>query len=72
MLIRFSNLLEKYQIRAHGIIHVGAHHLEERYDYHKGGIKKIFWVEGNPNLAVRILGIINSCPNPECKEYFVS
>jgi FkbM family methyltransferase len=72
MIIPFSKLLEKYQIRSTGIIHVGAHRLEERNDYFKEGINKILWVEGNPNLTDQILSIIKSRPNPLCQEYLAS
>lgn len=47
MLFRFSELLFlNKDIR--GIIHIGAHELEELPEYLKGKIDKIIWVEANP------------------------
>ena len=37
-----------FQIPIKGIIHVGAHELEELEDYLKRGIDKIIWIEANP------------------------
>ena len=37
-----------FQIPIKGIIHVGAHELEEMKDYLKRGIDKIIWIEANP------------------------
>ena len=36
-----------------GILHIGAHHCEERYDYNMNGITddKIIWIEGNNDLV---------------------
>ena len=46
MLIPFKNLLINKKIK--GIIHIGAHELEEMKDYLKKGINRIIWVEANP------------------------
>ena len=37
-----------FQIPIKGIIHVGAHELEEMKDYLTRGIDKIIWIEANP------------------------
>lgn len=53
MLIKFSHLLEKYEFTPIGILHIGAHEMEERKDYISHGIKNICWVEGNAELVER-------------------
>ncbi len=47
MLIPFSSLIF-YPKKIKGIIHIGAHELEEMNDYLNRGVKKIIWVEANP------------------------
>jgi FkbM family methyltransferase len=53
MLIPFKNITKKYNMKIHGILHIGAHNLEELDTYNKHGIKnnKIIWVEAIPKLA---------------------
>ena len=51
MLIEFSHLCQKYQFTPKGIIHIGAHDLEEMSQYLYRGVSKIVWVEGNPDLV---------------------
>lgn len=41
MLIKFSNIIEKYNLNIKGIIHIGGHHGEELRDYVSAGIKDI-------------------------------
>lgn len=48
MLIPIDRLVKKYQLNIRGILHVGAHELEELDTYHAIGVKNIVWVEGNP------------------------
>jgi len=33
-----------------GVLHIGAHRGEEAEDYQKNGVKRVVWVEGNPDL----------------------
>jgi FkbM family methyltransferase len=53
MLIEFSHLCQKYKFIPKGIIHIGAHNLEEMGQYLSRGVSKIVWVEGNPDLVSR-------------------
>jgi len=53
MLIEFSYLCQKYQFIPKGIIHIGAHDLEEMGQYLSRGVYKTVWVEGNPDLVAR-------------------
>ncbi len=47
MLINFNDLLF-LSSKVKGIIHIGAHNLEELPEYLKGKVKKIIWIEANP------------------------
>ena len=47
MLINFNELLFLSN-KVNGIIHIGAHKLEELPDYLKGNVRRVIWVEANP------------------------
>jgi FkbM family methyltransferase len=48
--IDFKYLCDKYNIKPNGIIHVGAHLMEERENYLSMGINNIIWIEANPEI----------------------
>jgi FkbM family methyltransferase len=50
MLIRFSELNFKHG-KPKGIIHIGAHLMEERVDYLLAGIHDIIWIEANDKIC---------------------
>lgn len=50
MLFDLSEILCKYNIS--NVIHLGAHKCEELPIYKKNNIKKIIWVDANPNIKV--------------------
>lgn len=41
-----------------GVIHVGAHHGEEKKWYNTNNIKNILWIEGNPNLFTNLKKVV--------------
>jgi len=48
MLIKFSDLYDKYNLKISGLLHVGAHLCEEIIEYEKYLPRhKILWIEGN-------------------------
>ena len=51
MLIPFNTIYKKYDLKIRGILHLGAHLLEEKADYDAKNISKVVWVEGNPIIA---------------------
>ncbi len=53
MLIKFNDIVSKYG-KPSGIIHIGAHLMEERNDYISNGVNKIIWIEANPNIYSKI------------------
>ena len=53
MLIKFNDILNKYG-KPRGIIHIGAHLMEERNDYLSNGLKNTIWVEANPKVYDKI------------------
>jgi FkbM family methyltransferase len=53
MLIKFNDIVNKYG-RPKGVIHIGAHLMEERNDYISNGLYNTIWVEANPELFSKI------------------
>lgn len=53
MLIDFSYLCKKYQFNPNGVLHIGAHDLEEMDKYLSEGVFKIIWIEGNSDLVLK-------------------
>jgi FkbM family methyltransferase len=50
MLIPLHYLIQKYNVKMKGVLHVGAHECEEIHDYeHYIARNKILWVEGLPD-----------------------
>ena len=57
MFLKISELIEKYNIKCHGVLHIGAHLCEEINRYHKHlklNNSQIIWVEANPDLVKKI------------------
>lgn len=62
MLITYKELIQKYNIKVSGILHVGSHECEELNDYLNGvESNNIYWVEGQESLVdkMRQKGIPN-------------
>jgi FkbM family methyltransferase len=51
MLIPLHQLIQQFNLKITGILHIGAHECEELIDYNKEGIstEKTYWVEAMPN-----------------------
>lgn len=56
MYINFSEIVKKWGA-PNGIIHIGAHLLEEREEYLKHNLVNTIWVEANPNIYQQILNL---------------
>lgn len=63
MLIKFKDIVSKYG-KPKGIIHIGAHLMEERNDYLLYDLKNTIWIEANPSVYESI-SKINKPPNCE-------
>jgi FkbM family methyltransferase len=71
MLLKFSEIIEKYG-KPLGIIHIGAHLMEERDDYLSYGLDNTIWVEANPNIYVDIKHINDIDSDEKCFNYAIS
>jgi FkbM family methyltransferase len=52
-----------------GIIHIGAHEAEELDHYVSHGIRRVLWVEANPNLYPQLRHKLASYPEMELGEF---
>jgi FkbM family methyltransferase len=59
MLINLELLYKKYNLDIKGVVHIGAHELEEKEVYDKLNIKNVIWFEANPNLVAKFLNTGN-------------
>jgi FkbM family methyltransferase len=64
MLIPFNKcvaILNEYDIKVKGVLHIGAHECEELNDYNREGVNDIIWIEANSALVEKNkqLGINN-------------
>lgn len=50
MFIPLNTLVTKYNLNIKGILHVGAHHAEERESYNECNINNVIWIDGNEEL----------------------
>lgn len=58
-----SGLFDRYNIRPKGVLHIGANVGEEAPIYEQLGIKKQIWIEGNPEIFLKLKA--NIAHNPE-------
>ena len=63
MLINFSQLLEKYDIKPKGVIHIGASTGQEFHEYQKNNIKHQLWIEAIPSVFEELKKTIESNPD---------
>ena len=71
MLIKFSEIVNKYGTPK-GIIHIGAHLMEERSDYLSFGLNNTIWIEANPVVFSKIEFINNQESNEMAFNYAIS
>jgi FkbM family methyltransferase len=50
VLIPLDYIIDTYNLKITGVLHCGAHTGEEAEAYHRAGINRVLWVEGNPEL----------------------
>ncbi len=62
MLIDFRTLFPKYNIKPRGVLHIGANIGEEAPVYDELGIKKVIWIEGNPEIFLKLKSYIARYP----------
>lgn len=71
MLIPFDNLFKKHELIFSGVLHIGANVGEERFMYDKLGIKKQIWIEGNPDIFIKLKENISYNPESVALNYII-
>lgn len=71
MLIDFKNLFPRYGIAPKGVLHIGANVGEEAPTYERLGIKKQIWIEGNPEIFLKLKANINHNPQAVALNYVI-
>jgi len=71
MLIDFRTLFPKYAIYPKGVLHIGANIGEEAPVYDQLGIKKQIWIEGNPEIFLKLKQNINYNPQAVALNYVI-
>lgn len=66
MLISFDYLFKKYDIRPFGVVHCGGHFGEEAPEYYKHGVKRVIWVEADPESFLRLKRNTQMYPGTTC------
>lgn len=63
MLIPYKGILEKYNIRPTGCLHIGAHWAQEAKDYYDNGCERSIWVEANPECIYKTISVLAPYPD---------
>jgi FkbM family methyltransferase len=70
-LVRDSGLFAKYGINPTGVLHIGANVGEEAPVYEQLGIKKQIWIEGNPEIFLKLKNNISHNPQAVALNYVI-
>lgn len=62
MLIDIKQLAVKYNIKSKGVLHIGAHEGQEAETYAALGMGKMIFIEANPSVYTKLLGVIKGYP----------
>lgn len=62
MLIPFREVLETYNIKTKGVIHVGANFGQEAKDYYDNGVEDVIWIEANPKSMETLYSHLSQFP----------
>jgi FkbM family methyltransferase len=71
MLIDFRQLFPRWNIKPTGVLHIGANVGEEAPVYHELGIKKVIWIEGNPELMPRLIENVSRYPGQKAHNFLI-
>ena len=58
-----AHWISKYNLTPHGILHAGAHLVQERDLYKELGLEPVLWVEAHPDIARDAHRLLQNYPN---------
>lgn len=62
VLIPLHKLIARYGVNPSGVLHIGGNIGEEATQYSQAGIKKVIWVEANPDIFTKLQANIKAYP----------
>jgi FkbM family methyltransferase len=65
MFIDLKTLIDRYSLNIRGVIHAGAHQLEEKQCYTSNNIHDVVWIEGNEDLIPACKQILSELNAPD-------
>jgi FkbM family methyltransferase len=71
MLIDFRELFPRYNLKFSGVLHIGANVGEEAPIYLELGIKKQIWIEGNPDVFLKLKHNVSGNPQATALNYLI-
>lgn len=71
MLIDFRQLFPRHKLSFSGVLHIGANVGEEREVYDQLGIRKQIWIEGNPEIFLKLKENISYNPQATALNYVI-
>lgn len=71
MLIDFRELFPRWNINPKGVLHVGSNVAEEAPIYDQLGVKKQIWIEGNPEIFLKLKQNISHNPQAVALNYVI-
>lgn len=66
-----AGLFAKYDIKPKGVLHIGANIGEEAPVYDQLGIKKQIWIEGNPEIFLKLKRNVSHNPHAVALNYVI-
>lgn len=63
----FKSWTQQFSIQPAPLIHVGAHLVQERDEYHDLGFEPVLWFEAQPEIATRAQKILQTFENQELR-----
>lgn len=66
MLIPFAELFQRHKIKPFGVVHIGGHWGEEAPEYYKQGVKRVIWIEADPESFLRMKRNTQMYPDTTC------
>lgn len=71
MLMSLPELVNAYDMKIAGVLHVGAHLAEEAQTYSDLNVGEVWWVEGNPHVQHQLTSILSKWPGQHLVEGLV-
>ena len=69
MMLPMDELVEKYDVKLKGVVHVGAHEAQELESYLKHKADPVIWIEANPEVFKKLEKRTAAHPGHHCYQF---